>query len=128
MTVMKYLCLIHLNEEQLAAMPAAEMSALNAAHLDFNDGLRKTGHFIVAEALEPAAATATLRVREGRTNVTDGPFAETKEMVAGFYLIEARDLDEAVGIAARIPSAPLGTIEVRPARQLVVEGRPLRWG
>jgi len=125
---MKYLCLIHLDEEALAAMPAAEMSTLNAAHLDFNDGLRKTGHFIVAEALEPAATTATLRVRQGKTTVTDGPFAETKEMVAGFYLIEARDLDEAVAIAARIPSAPLGTIEVRPARQLVVEGRPLRWG
>ena len=109
-------------------MPAAEMSALNAAHLDFNDGLRQTGHFIVAEALEPAAATATIRVREGKTNVTDGPFAESKEMVAGFYLIEARDLEEAVAVAARIPSAPLGTIEVRPARQLVVEGRPLRWG
>jgi hypothetical protein len=125
---MKYLCLIHLDEEQLAAMPAAELSALNAAHLDFNDDLRKTGHFIVAEALEPAAATATIRVRQGQTTVTDGPFAETKEMVAGFYLIEARDLAEAVEMAARIPSAPLATIEVRPARQLVVEGRPLRWG
>jgi hypothetical protein len=125
---MKYLCLIHLDEEQLAAMPAAELSALNAAHLDFNDDLRKTGHFIVAEALEPAAATATIRVRQGQTTVTDGPFAETKEMVAGFYLIEARDLAEAVEMAVRIPSAPLATIEVRPARQLVVEGRPLRWG
>ena len=125
---MKYLCLIHLDEEQLAAMPAAELNALNAAHLDFNDGLRKTGNFIVAEALEPAATAATLRVRQGQTTVTDGPFAETKEMVAGFYLIEARDLDEAVELAARIPSATFGTIEVRPARQLVVEGRPLRWG
>ena len=125
---MKYLCLIHLDEKELAAMPAADLSALNGAHLDFNDGLRQTGHFIVAEALEPAAATATIRVRQGKTTVTDGPFAEAKEMVAGFYLIEAGDLDQAVAIASRIPSASLGTIEVRPARQLVVEGRPLRWG
>ena len=131
---MKYLCLIHLNEDELAAMPAAEMSALNAAHLDFNDELRKTGHFIVAEALEPAASTATVRVRRGgqgredKRTVTDGPFTESKEVIAGFYLLEADTIDEAVEIAARIPSAQLGTIEVRPARQLVVEGRPLRWG
>lgn len=125
---MKYLCLIYLDEKQMAAMPAGEMSALNAEHLDFNDGLRTSGHFITAEALEPAAATACVRVRKGKTSVTDGPFTETKELVAGFYLIEARDLSEAIEIAARIPSARLGTVEVRPARQLVVEGRQPRWG
>ena len=125
---MKYLCLIYLDERELESIPAPEMSALNAAHLDFNDGLRASGHFIVAEALEPARTAARVRVRQGKTSVTDGPYAETKEMVAGFYLIEARDMDEALGIAARIPSAGLGTVEVRQARQLHVEGRPPRWG
>ena len=118
---MKYLCLIHLDEQKMAAMPAADMNALNIRHLDFNAGLRTSGHFIEAEALDPGHATATIRVRPGKTTITDGPFTETKEMVAGFYLIEARDLAEAVKIAERIPSASLGTIEVRPTRQLIVE-------
>jgi hypothetical protein len=125
---MKYLCLIHLDEQEMSAMPAGDMSALNAEHLDFNDGLRTRGQFIVAEALEPAHTTACIRVREGKTSVTDGPFTETKELVAGFYLIEARDMSEAIEVAARIPSARLGTVEVRPARQLAIEGRPPRWG
>jgi hypothetical protein len=120
---MKYLCLIYLNEEEMDAMPADEMNSLNAEHLDFNDGLRTSGHFIEAEALAPAGAAACVRVRQGKASVTDGPFAETKELVAGFYLIEARGLNEAVQIAARIPSAPLGTVEVRATRQLIVEGR-----
>jgi hypothetical protein len=125
---MKYLCLIHLDETELAAMPAGDESALNAAHLDFNDGLRASGNFLVAEALEPARVAECVRVRGGRAAVTDGPFTESKEMVAGFYLLEARDLNEAIDLASKIPSARLGTIEVRPARQLVVDGRPLRWG
>jgi hypothetical protein len=119
---MKFLCLIHLNEKELDAMPAAEMNALNTRHLEFNNSLRKSGHFIEAEALEPAAATAQVRVRKGKTSVTDGPFAEAKEIVAGFYLIEARDLGEAAQIASRIPSAVLGTVEVRPTRKLIVDG------
>jgi hypothetical protein len=121
---MKFLCLIHLNEKELDAMPADEMNSLNARHLEFNSGLRKSGHFIEAEALEPAAATARVRVRKGKTSVTDGPFAETKEIVAGFYLIEARDLREATEIASRIPSATLGTVEVRETRKLIVDGVP----
>jgi hypothetical protein len=125
---MKYLCLIYLNEKEMGEMPARDMSELNAQHLDFNDGLRASGNFIVAEALEPAHSTARVRVREGKASVIDGPFTETKELVAGFYLIEARDMSEAVELAARIPSARLGTVEVRPARQLFVEGRQPRWG
>ena len=120
---MKYLCLIYLNEQEMDALPAAEMNSLNARHLDLNDDLRASGHFIEAEALEPAATTACIRVRNGKAAVTDGPFAESKEMVAGFYLIEARDMPEAVQIAARFPSAPHGRVEVRPTRQLIVEGR-----
>jgi hypothetical protein len=120
---MKYLCLIYLNEQEMDALPAAEMNSLNARHLDLNDDLRASGHFIEAEALEPAATTACIRVRNGKAAVTDGPFAESKEMVAGFYLIEARDMPEAIQIAARFPSAPHGRVEVRPTRQLIVEGR-----
>ena len=117
---MKFICLIYLNEREMDAMPADEMRDLNARHLTLNDGLRASGHLVEAEALEPASATATIRVRRGKTTVTDGPFTEAKEMIAGFYLLEARDLDEAVQIASRIPSAPIGTIEVRPTRQLIV--------
>jgi hypothetical protein len=125
---MRYLCLIHLDPRQLDAIPPREMSDLNAAHWDLNDTLRTTGNFIVAEALEPVEKSACVRVRQGKASVVDGPYAETKEVVAGFYLIEARDLAEATAIAARIPSATFGTVEVRPARQLVVEGRESRWG
>ncbi|HZZ91459.1 MAG TPA: YciI family protein [Usitatibacter sp.] len=119
---MRYLCLIYLDEKQLAAMPEPEMSALNARHLSFNDGLLDRGHFVEAEALQAAAAATCLRVRNGKVSLTDGPYAETKEMVAGFYLIEARDLNEAVQVASRIPAAPLGTVEVRPCRDLEVDG------
>lgn len=120
---MKYLCLIHMSEEELDAMPAPELNALNAKHLDFNDGLRSSGHFVEAEALEPAKTAACVRVRGGKVSITDGPFAESKELVAGFYLIDARDMDEALSIASKIPSAFMATVEVRPTRQLVVEGR-----
>lgn len=120
---MRYLCLIHLDEKQLDAMPARELDALNAEHLDYDDALRRSGQFIEAEALEPVIATTCVRVRHGRTSVTDGPFAETKEQIAGFFLVEARDLNEAIQIAANIPAARLGTVEVRPTRQLVVPGR-----
>ncbi|HEY7189919.1 MAG TPA: YciI family protein [Vicinamibacterales bacterium] len=125
---MRYLALIYLNESELASMPASELGDLNARHLDFNDGLRATGNFIVAEALAPAQETKKLSKRTGKVHVTDGPFTEAKEVVAGFYLIEADTLQQATEIASRIPSAALGTIEVRPCRQLIVEGRPLRWG
>jgi hypothetical protein len=125
---MRYVCLIYFDEQELNAIPPKEMSDLNAQHWDFNDELRATGNFVSAEALEPPRASRTIRVRDGRTTVTDGPFTEAKEMIAGFYLIEAANMDEALEIAARIPSAPRSTIEVRPARQLVVEGRESRWG
>jgi len=121
---MRYLCLIYLDEKELAAMPEPEMSALNARHLAFNEEILKGGQFIEAEALQPAAAATCLRVRNGKLSLTDGPYMETKEMVAGFYLIEARDLNEAIHIASNLPSAPLGTVEVRPCRDLEVNGIP----
>jgi hypothetical protein len=125
---MRYLCLVHFDEHSLATMPPAQRNALNAAHLDFNDELRRSGHFLIAEALDPPRTGAIVKVRNGETVVTDGPFAETKEMIAGFYVIEAADMQEATAIAARLPVAPLATVEVRPACQLVVEGRAPRWG
>ena len=119
---MRYLCLIYLDEKELAAMPAKDMDALNARHLELNDQLLDSGHFVEAEALQPASAATCVRVRNARTTLVDGPYAETKEMVAGFYVIEARDLNEAIQVAARIPSAALGTVEVRPCRDLEIDG------
>jgi Uncharacterized protein conserved in bacteria len=114
--------------KELGEMPHDERSALNAAHWALNDTLRDSGNFLIAEALDPPDAAACIRVRNGNATVTDGPFAETKEMIAGFYVIEARDMKEALDIASRIPAAALGTIEVRPACQLEVEGQVPRWG
>src|SRR5262245_61886486 len=125
---MRYLCLIHMDLKELGEMPRAERSALNAAHWALNDALRDSGNFLIAEALDSPDAAACIRVRNGTATVTDGPFAETKEMIAGFYVIEARDMDEALDIASRIPSAPRATLEVRPACKLEVEGQVPRWG
>ena len=122
---MKYLCLIYIDERELDAIPEPDASTLNAEHLELNRQLHASGHFIEAEALSPAGASACVRVRNGKTVVTDGPFAETKEMVAGFYLIEAADLAEATAIAARIPAARTWTVEVRPTRQLIVNGQSM---
>ena len=115
--------MIHWDEQRLATLPASELNALNAAHLDFNDALRRSGHLVEAEALQPSRASKCLRMDGGKRIVTDGPFTEAKEVIAGFYLLEVRDEDEALQIAARIPSAAYATIEVRPVHTLVVEGR-----
>ncbi len=120
---MRYVCLIHWNEQQLATLPPAELDALNAAHLDFNDEIHASGHLVHADALMPQRESTCLRVKGGKPFITDGPFAEAKEMIAGFYVLEVRDRDEALQIAARIPSAAYATIEVRPVHTLVVEGR-----
>lgn len=121
---MRYLCLIVWDEDRLAQMPPQEINRLNAAHLALNEDLIASGHFIEAEPLEASAVSTCVQVRDGKTGVTDGPFVETKEQVAGFYLIEARDLNEAIQVASRFPSAPHATIEVRPCRRLVVDGIP----
>jgi hypothetical protein len=119
---MRYLCLIYLDEKGLGEKTEAEVSALNARHLALNEQLLRSGHFVEAEALQPADATSCVLMRDNKVTLTDGPYMETKEMVAGFYLIEARDLNEAINVAARIPSAPMGTVEIRPCRDLVVDG------
>ena len=117
---MRYLCLIFLDESTMGALPPDEMHALNAGHLRLNEELRASGHLVEAEALEPAATAVTVRPRRERTTVIDGPFTESKELVAGFYLIEAADMGEAIGIASRFPGARHGAVEIRPVRPLPV--------
>jgi hypothetical protein len=108
---MKYLCLVYLEEGKLRAVPDSECIACG-------DGLRKNGTLGAAEALQSVRTAATVRVRSGKVSITDGPFAETKEQLAGFYLIEARDLNDAIQVASKIPPAREGSIEVRPVREL----------
>ena len=110
---MKYLCLVYLEKHKWNAVHDRECKA-------FGEGLRDTGLLHAAEPLFPVDTATTVRVRQGRLSVTDGPFAETKEQLAGFYLIEAADLNEAISMASRIPPAREGSIEVRPVRELQV--------
>ena len=110
---MKYACLVYLEPAKLHAVPDTECATCG-------EGLRQGGQLVAAEALQPTETAKTVRVRAGKTVITDGPFAETKELLAGFYLIEAGTFDEALQIAARIPPAREGSIEVRPVRQLEV--------
>jgi hypothetical protein len=111
---MKYLLLIYGNEADWAGMSEAEQAQGFQEYMDFTNGIFKSGHYISGEALQPVATATTVRVKNGKTLTTDGPFAETRETLGGFYMIEAKDLDEAIGIAARIPGARYGSIEVRP--------------
>jgi len=108
---MKYLCLVYLEAQKMRAVPDTECMACG-------DGLRGRGVLVAAEALQPVESATTVRVRGGRATITDGPFAETKEQLAGFYLVDAANLDEALEIAAKIPPAREGSVEVRPVRQL----------
>jgi hypothetical protein len=108
---MKYLCLVYLAEKRLGELPDEDC-------VDFDRAIRASGHCLASEALESVQTATTVRVREGKVSMTDGPFAETKEQLAGFYMIEARDLDEAIALAARIPPARVGSIEVRPIRPI----------
>jgi hypothetical protein len=112
--VMKYLCLIYDEEKSVAGMSKAEGDAFMGEYFAFTDGIKKSGHYLGGEALQPVHTATTVRVRNGKMTTTDGPFAETKEQLGGFYMIEARDLNDAIQIAAKIPSARLGSIEVRP--------------
>ena len=108
---MKYLCLVYGEE--------AAMASIDDRHcLAFDADIRTSGHCIASEALQPVETATTVRVRNGKVAVTDGPFAETKEALAGFYLVEARDLNEAIQLASRIPPAQVGSIEVRPIRPI----------
>jgi hypothetical protein len=111
---MRYLCLIYENETAWEALPPAESEAIMNEYFQFTDDIRKNGKYVAGEALQPTASATTVRVRNGKVSTTDGPFAETKEQLGGFYLIEATDLNDAIQVASRIPSARLGSIEIRP--------------
>lgn len=114
---MKYLCLIYDEEKKLHAMTKSEMDALMGEYFAFTDAIRKSGNYLGGNDLQPVRNATTVRVRNGKVSTTDGPFAETKEQLGGYYLVEARDLNEAIQIASRIPSARLGSIEVRPIQE-----------
>ena len=111
---MRYLCLIYDEEKKVAALSQGESDAFMGEYFAFTDGIKSSGHYLAGEALQPVETATTVRVRNGKVSVTDGPFAETKEQLAGFYLIDARDLNDAIQVAAKIPSAKLGSVEVRP--------------
>lgn len=115
---MKYLCLVYYDEKNMAALPEADWAALNRECIACVDRLQSSGHHVAGQALEPTETATTLRVRNGKLSTTDGPFAETKEQLAGFYLLEARDLNEALQLAGKIPPARYGSIEVRPIRDI----------
>jgi hypothetical protein len=111
---MQYILLIYANEAEVKARPPEETQRINGEYMTFTASIKQSGHMRAGEPLEPSSTATVVRVKSGKTVRTDGPFAETREQLGGFYIVEAKDLDEAVGLAARIPSAKTGAIEVRP--------------
>ena len=111
---MKYLLLIYGNEAEFAGMPEAEQGQIFGEYMDYSRAIVHSGHYLGGEALESVSTATTVRVRNSKTLTTDGPFAETREQLGGYYVVEAKDLDEAIGLAARIPGSRTGSIEVRP--------------
>jgi hypothetical protein len=120
---MKFLCLAYEEEGKFHDMPRSEWDALRGETLAYVDTLKEGGHLILTHALQSARTATTVRVRSGKLSATDGPFAETKEQLGGFFLIEANDLNEAVRLASKWPSARLGSIEVRPIEEALREDR-----
>jgi hypothetical protein len=114
---MKYLCLIYDDEKKWETMSKAEADAYMGEYFAFTNGIKASGHYIGGEALQPVATATTVRSRNGKLSTTDGPFAETKEQLGGYYLIEARDLNDALQVAQKIPSVRTGSIEVRPIQE-----------
>jgi hypothetical protein len=115
---MRFLCLVYYEEEKLAALSQPEMDSLVGACIGWVEELEKGGHHILSAGLQSVRSAATVRIRNGKLSTTDGPFAETKEQLGGFIVIEARDLNEAIRLASKIPPARLGCIEVRPIQEL----------
>jgi hypothetical protein len=111
---MKYLLLIYENEAQWAGVSQAEQGKIFEEYMVYTNDIKKKGHYIGGQALQPVSTATTVKVKDGKTLTTDGPFAETREQLGGFYLVEAKDLDEAIALAARIPASRTGSIEVRP--------------
>jgi hypothetical protein len=111
---MKYLLLIYENEKEWNALSEQERGRIYQEYMEYRSGIHKTGNYLGGSALQPISTATTVRVRNGKTLTTDGPFAETREQLGGFFLVEAKDLDEAISLGARIPGARTGSIEVRP--------------
>jgi hypothetical protein len=111
---MKYMLLIYDNEQDWLNMSEQTQSEMYGAYMKFSEEIKASGHYVTGAQLHPIASATSVKVRDGKQLVADGPFAETKEQLGGYYLIEAKDLDEATGIAARVPSALIGTVEIRP--------------
>jgi hypothetical protein len=117
----KYLCLVYHEEKKLDDLPRGEWNALVDESLALREELRASGRGIAAEALQPVDTAMTVRIRSGKASTTDGPFVETKEQLGGFFLIDVSDLNEAIQVASRIPGARVGSVEVRPIRDLVAD-------
>jgi hypothetical protein len=115
---MRFLCAVYVEPKTMEMLSPAEGAALDRDSLAYDEELRRSGHYLASDALQHVTAARTVRVRNGKLSVIDGPFAETKEQLGGFILVEARDLDEAVELASQIPMAKHGTIEVRPVMEL----------
>lgn len=115
---MKYLCLIYDDESSWPKMSKAESDSMMGEYYHFTEDIRKSGHYLGGNALQPTTTATTVRVRNGKLSTTDGPFAETKEQLGGYYLIEAKDLNDAVQVAARIPASRAGSVEVRPIMEM----------
>ncbi len=115
---MKYLCLIYLDEEAMNALPPSEWNALIRECIAYSDQLQASHYYLAGDALESVHTATTVRWRNGKLSATDGPFAETKEQLAGYCLLEARDLNEAIQLASKLPPARYGGVEVRPIREL----------
>lgn len=111
---MKYLCLIYENEKAYESVTPGDMEAIMNEYFTFTEDIQKNGKYVAGEALQPTVTATTVRVRNGKVSTTDGPFAETKEQLGGFYMIEAKDLNDAIQVASRIPGAKYGSVEVRP--------------
>ena len=114
---MKYLCLIYDDEQQMMKRPRDETGKMSADYMTYTEGIQKSGHYLGGNALQPTHTATTVRSRWGKVSTTDGPFAETKEQLGGYYVIEAKDLNDAIQVASRIPSAKFGSIEVRPIHE-----------
>ena len=115
---MRYMLMIYDAEIDWAALSQQDQGKMFAEYGAFTEGIKKSGHYLSGAPLQPTPTATTVRVRDGRTVTTDGPFAETREQLGGFYLVEAKDLDEAIAMAARIPSARMGSIEIRPVLEM----------
>jgi len=113
-TAMQYLCLIYENEQEWQKLPKSEAEKIMGEFFSYTESIKKSGHYVGGNALQPTHTATTVRVRNGRLATTDGPFTETKEQLGGYYLVQAKDLNEAIQVASRIPGARLGAVEVRP--------------